>query len=552
LSHYIRISYNIAFSLFLPQFPSATLSLNSFNKIFIHLVGSWVGFDEKKVIDVKGKNLLPSNIQSDRQLNASEKRKIRQTELTSYTNDRKSKKRHQTTSNLSKDPSPITPPPLPLGNFWKESAPKIEYCDIRAGERWTQDCSKSFPQRHTGEPTVSPPVTVNITPTMRLFERRIEPDGHGLKSMKLKGAHGRNEEVPIQEHQNFADAVAKPMYSDIRSIGHTPSSQDLFVGDRHQFHREKSSNIALAQENPSSQDLFVGDRHQFHREKSLNLALAQENANAKTNNDRLARRDLMPSIHLDDHSTPSTLRPRNLENSWKESQRKQQRDQKRAFTEKKTNPFKAFTHDPNDSEKHLEQLSQQTSIIPTPLLAKMKQKSVTSSRTGTRHFSNFRNRRTRARHVRQSHQDVLREKADEQQFRQNQMMTAQQQYEANQNHYQNCYQEQNQIPPSLLPMNKEKIQMPPSLPPMNGWQHPMQHPRDQSYMLGYQQHQHHPPHFDEYHPNPEYPQLLAPERSTSGSRGYPREVQFPISNEPISPSGCVDYHSNFRVYDSEK
>jgi len=492
--------------------------LNSFNKIFIHLVGSWVGFDEKKVIDVKGKNLLPSNIQSDRQLNASEKRKIRQTELTSYTNDRKSKKRHQTTSNLSKDPSPITPPPLPLGNFWKESAPKIEYCDIRAGERWSQDCSKSFPQRHTGELTVSPPVTVNITPTMRLFERRIEPDGRGLQSMTLKGAHGRN------EHQNFADAVAKPMYSDIRSIGHIPSSQDLFVGDRHQFHREKSSN----------------------------LALAQESANAETNNDMLARRDLMPSIHLDDHSTPSTLRPRNLENSWKQSQRKQQRDQKRAFTEKKNNPFKAFTHDPNDSEKHLEQLSQQTSIIPTPLLAKMKQKSVTSSRTGTRHFSNFRNRRTRTRHTRQSHQDVLREKADEQQFRQNQMMTAQQQYEGNQNHYQNCYQEKNQIPPSLLPMNEEKNQMPPSLPPMNGWQHPMQHPRDQSYMLGYQQHQYHPPHFDEYHPNPEYPQLLAPEQSTPGSRGYPREVQFPISNEHTSPSGCVNYHSNFRVYDSEK
>lgn len=479
------------------------------------MVGSWVGFDEKKVIDVKGKNLLPFNVQSDRQLNTSEKRKIRQTEVTSYTNQRHSKKRHQTTSNLSKDPSPITPPPLPLEKFWKEPAPKIEYCDIRAGERWSSGCSKSFPQRYTGELTVSSPLTVNITPTMRLPNRRIEPDGRGWQSTTIKGAHGRNEELPIQEHQTFADAVPKPIYSKRsnfeKSIGHIPLSQELFVEDRYQVHREESSDSALA----------------------------KENANVETKNDMVARRDLMPSIHLDDHSTPSTLRPRNLENSWKQSQRKQQRDQKRAFIEKKTNPFKAFTHDPNDSEKHLEQLIQQSSIIPTPLLAKMKQKSVTSSKIGTRHFSNSWNRRARTRHVTQSHQDVLREKADEQQFCQNQMMVAQQQYEANQNHHQNCYQEQNQMSPSL--------------PPIRGWQHPMQHPRDQSFMLGYQQHQHqhHPPHFDEYYPNPEYPQRLAPERSTPVSRGYPREVQFPISNEPTSPSGCVNYHSNFRVFDSK-
>ena len=553
-------------------------------------MGSKIGFDETKVLDAKG-GLLPPTRKSDKQLKMYDtttpeidvpscvkmkKRKIRQTEVP-YTNQRQSKKSPQTKANPSKDPSPITPPQLPLEKFWKKSAPpKVDDCDFRTDERRSfrrpkltpSDHFESFALRQAGGlPVSSPPV--NITPTMRLQRR-----GSQMQNMTIQGAYGRNKEPPIHVGQNFVDAVAKPMNSEWsgfdNSLGHNPnpSSQDMLAGgggERHQFRTEESSTTTLAQENVNvninaEASTWNASASAGHTDISYNV----------TENDMIARRDMRPSTHADDHSTPSTLRPRNLEAAWKQSQRKQHRTQKRAFTEKKMNPFKSFSHDPNDSEKMLEQLAhQQTSIIPTPLLAKMKQSSATKS--GTRHFSNSQRRTKTARnrrHATQNHQEVLREKAVEQQFYKNQqmMVMTQQQYGANQNHQ--CYQEQGP---------------------------PMQHPQDQSYMFQQPQHLPRSPvphnHFDEYHPNaghlpnaapaPEWstprsraypreqlqqPQYFphspvpnseylpseAPEWNTPRSRGYPREVevQFPIREDHTSPSEYTHSQPQGNFHDS--
>jgi hypothetical protein len=537
---YIDLTSVFSFFLFLSF--SATLPSNSFSKIFITLMGSTIGLDETKVLDVNG-GLLPPNRTSDRQLKISDtttpeidvrscakmkKRKIRQTEVP-YTNQRQSKKSHQTKANPSKDPSPITPPQLPLETFGKKSAPpKIGDCDIRTDERRSfrqpkltpPDQFESFALRHAGGlPVSSPPV--NITPTTRLHRRNILPNGRGsqtqTQNMTIQGAYGRNEEPPIHVDLTFTNAVAKPMNSEWsgfeNSLNHNPSSQDVLAGGGggdHQFHREESYTTTLAQENVNVNaevSTWNASASVGHTDMSYNV----------TENDMIARRDTRPSTHVDEHSTPSTVRPRNLEAVWKQSQRKQHRTQKRAFTEKKMNPFNSFSHDPNDSEKMLEQLAhQQTSIIPTPLLAKMKQSSVTNS--GARHFSNSQRRTKTARnrrHATQNHQEVLREKAVEQQFYKNQqmLMMTQQQYGANQNHH--CYQEQRP---------------------------PMQHSRDQSYM--FQQPQHLPrDHFDEYHPNSRHlPNAApAPEWSTPRSRGYPREQLHQPQYLPHSPVPNAGY-----------
>jgi len=117
------------------------------------------------------------------------------------------------------------------------------------------------------------------------------------------------------------------------------------------------------------------------------------------------------------------------------------------------NPFQTFSHDPNDFERHLEQLSQQSSIIPNPLLAKMKKSSISSFRKGNRRFSTDRNRRgqtMRCRNAKQNPHQILREKACEQQ-EQHEKMMSHQQHIHDQRPFQNCNVDENycSIPSSL-------------------------------------------------------------------------------------------------------
>lgn len=444
------------------HFSSVTLSSNSFNKVYIHLVGTWVGFDETKVLN-NDVGIVRSIEKSGKQMNVSTtipkssllscnqmKRKLRSTGLVSSTSKRQTQKLKQ--MNSSKRPSPITPPPPPsFARNQKESEWKTDDCDFWAGEvskfpTLSQQTPigqhfGSISQQKDEEIPVSFSATMEITPnpTMRLHGAGLGLNVRRSQNMTISDAYSHNEK-PCRENFYSAGAITSHENSERssnfeRSVSDHPPPHGVFINER-----KNESPIAML---PTIAP----------PEKETNVA-----------NQKDTYKDEMLSWNADDCSIHTEARSRPNRNSWKQSRRKQQREQKRAFTERKKNPFESFTHDPNDSEKHLEQLN----LIPSHLLAKMKQKS-TNSRSSACAFSR---RRMRPRNDRQSYQEILKQKAAEQQFCQNQMPT-QHRNEANKISHQYS---------------------PPPPPPMNGgWHYPIQNPiqyspDDQSYFSGYQQH----------------------------------------------------------------
>jgi hypothetical protein len=112
--------------------------------------------------------------------------------------------------------------------------------------------------------------------------------------------------------------------------------------------------------------------------------------------------------------------------SWNQQRRKQQKQQGRAFNNKKDNPFASYQHDPNDAESHLESLCLDTGngdkIIPATELDALLRSSTRnprplldlSSRSNQKERSNQRRRRTFSPHGHVTEQALLRLKADEQ------------------------------------------------------------------------------------------------------------------------------------------
>jgi hypothetical protein len=112
--------------------------------------------------------------------------------------------------------------------------------------------------------------------------------------------------------------------------------------------------------------------------------------------------------------------------SWNQQRRKQQKQQGRAFNQKKDNPFASYQHDPNDAESHLESLCLDTGkgekIIPAVELNALLRSSnrnprplvALSSRSNQKGRSNQRRRRTFSPHRHVTERDLLRLKADEQ------------------------------------------------------------------------------------------------------------------------------------------
>eukprot|EP00934_Nitzschia_sp_Nitz4_P004692 Nitzschia sp. Nitz4//scaffold69_size99277//83618//88411//NITZ4_004647-RA/size99277-augustus-gene-0.30-mRNA-1//-1//CDS//3329556757//4682//frame0 len=106
------------------------------------------------------------------------------------------------------------------------------------------------------------------------------------------------------------------------------------------------------------------------------------------------------------------LRKRAASHEWCNSWRKQQRQQQRAFTSKKDNPFSLFQHDPNDAESFLEDLSSKSrspsqSVIPVNLPKHRKPPGPMWANTRRRRLPRFENQ------YRVSDQELLRRKADE-------------------------------------------------------------------------------------------------------------------------------------------
>lgn len=438
------------------------LPSSSFQKLSVHLVGTWVGFDQVKIIDAMD-TFVSSNersvrlFQNPRAINFEidtlasakiKKRKSRQTEISHCTNQRQSAERYCTAENQVKKPSPITPQPkdrysgIPhpfmtfdqesLREFWEESK---EACETIQSATLPLTPGRSIPFIQPQAEKTS--VSINVTPTMRLPMKKT------LRHMRSSSSMPSN-----FVDQKLGPAITKHGNSGISGLekccGQNAIGQDrLPIGEVYPFAMHESSAVAtLAKEIGETQ------KHSWNEPKSQ--------SDQRTENGMMARRATKTSDQTVDCSPLTTSRQGNLEKIvWNQSRTKQQRSQKRAFTEKKMNPFRTFSHDPNDFERHLEQLSQQSSIIPNPLLAKMKQSSIVSNRKCRHHFSTDRNHRARTarhRYSNKSPRQVLREKAFEQQYQHEKIMSHQEniprhvpsQYP----HQKNCY-----TPQSLLPVN---------------------------------------------------------------------------------------------------
>ena len=443
------------------------LPSSSFQKLFVHLVGTWVGFDQVKIIDAMD-TFVSSNersvrlLQSPRAINLEtyalasakmKKRKSRQTETSHCTNQRQGAKRYCTAENRVKKPSPITPQatdrnsgiPHPymvsnqesLKEFWEESKEACENFQS-ATLPLTPGCSIPFNQPQAENTSVS----INVTPTMRLPMKKT------LRQMRSSSSSMPSNFVDLTKHGNSGISGIE------KWCGQNALGQDrLPTSEIYPFVLHESSVVAsLGKETGETQ------KHTWNEPKSR--------SDQRTKNGMMARRATRTSDQTVDCSPLTTSRKGNLEKSvWNHSRTKQQRFQKRAFTEKKMNPFSTFSHDPNDFERHLEQLSQQSSIIPNPLLAKMKQSSIASNRKCGHHFSTDRNHRARAarhRHSDKNPQQVLREKAFEQQYQHKKIMSHQEnipkhvpsQYP----HQENCYTPQSLIPVKTWQYNVDAFQ----------------------------------------------------------------------------------------------
>jgi hypothetical protein len=111
--------------------------------------------------------------------------------------------------------------------------------------------------------------------------------------------------------------------------------------------------------------------------------------------------------------------------SWNQAKRKQQKSQQRAFGRKTDNPFAFYQHDPNDAESHLDALSSDnkdsSSIIPAQELDALRRKSVSyqrpriaDGRRAVTEQASQKRRRNFSPYGRVSNQELLRMKAAEQ------------------------------------------------------------------------------------------------------------------------------------------
>jgi len=359
----------------------------SFQKLFIHLVGTWVGFDDKLEFDVmvgKQKQLKEISLQDDAPKGAnSKKRKNWQTDTSHQIYQRRDEKPDWTAENKVKKPSPITPQAKDQVSGTFHSRLNAACKNVESTTPRSLDHSVPFMKQIAKNSSTS----VNITPTTHF------PGGGSLRD---------------RQDSICANARGKSHFYPSSTITESKeiSGPEICIrqnGTRQSRMQHESSTIDTITEQPENVQ---------HR----NLQRESE----RTRRSRVVTGRV--GIRSVDYSPPNTFKVVNSEKHvWNRSRTKQQSAQKRAFTEKKMNPFGAFSHDPNDFESHLEHLSKQSSIIPNPLLAKMKQSSIPSNRKSQRHFSTDENRpakTTRYRPLSENPRQILMKKACEHQLQQ--------------------------------------------------------------------------------------------------------------------------------------
>jgi hypothetical protein len=401
-----------------------------FQKLFVHLVGSWVGFDQVKVIDDmvsshESARILESpkvkSLRIDSLASAKMKKRKRCEIEESYVysmNQRQNEIGFCTAKDPVKKPSPITPQT-------KDKNSGIAHAFLTSNQQFYGGfCEASKEASKEAHETVQPttlPLTpgrsgpliqpraemtsssINITPTTRLPKKKT------VRYRRSSSSRNAQESSHLDFRSNFADYNLCSSTTEQGSSGVSCLEKNCVQSARGQGRLE------------------AGEMHPFViREASAVDKLPKEKGEAREFTYDEPRRATENSDNAVSCSFFSPLRQGKLEKMvWNQSRSKQQRSQKRAFTEKKMNPFSTFSYDPNDFERHLEKLSHQSSIIPNPLLAKLKQTSIASNRKSQSHFPTDRRhsaRTSRHRFSNASPHQVLREKAFEQQFHHEKMM----------------------------------------------------------------------------------------------------------------------------------
>ncbi len=410
------------------------LPSNSFEKIFVHLVGTWVGFDQKEIIG--SKTFLPSyrsnvrmyqdpskiNVESD------PKNKKRKCPIESdiFQDRRQNEKRHCTADIQGKEPSPITPQPndrnpgasrTVLATNRQSSAGT--WNESENGDRATASIGLRYstPQERTRGHEM--PLSINDHTTMRV------PKKHTSTFFP-------EQEKKLQRRYSNLDGIISNFAPETLVTPHVNDGRiDVSAPEKH------CRRISRGQYNVSN-----GEIEEFPSYGASSRATPNgrdKRIQKQSGNERMGRFDRSIEFHSSTNESKKLRQDNRGKSIWNQSRQKQQRAQKRAFTEKKMNPFGNFSHDPNDFERHLEHLSQQSSIIPYPLLAKMKQSSIASNGNYQHHFPGDGDRRSRtARHRRLNNQPqhILREKAIEQQSQHEQRMSKRSLYEDGCHHFQ--------------------------------------------------------------------------------------------------------------------
>lgn len=392
------------------------LPSHSFQKIYVHLVGTWVGFDQGKILNVMDSSvssnkmnvtMLQSSPAAFLGVNALARTKKKQSHLagSSYlTNQRHNEKGKHTADNEVKKPSPITPQPKDCNTEMYHPRITTNQQSLEAFCKESKEtCQTIHPAMLPRTPSHHPvpynqpqidkrPDSINVTPTIYF------PIKKTLRHGKSASDLNKNEFLPSGTNHGSSETTVFQECCGKTSCG------------------DKLSTCAL---NLTVPTLARERRTQKPKRQRDQLTENQMIAHQATKTPR-------QSIH---YSPMQNWRHNNPEKKkWSQSRTRQQRDQKRAFTEKKMNPFRTFSHDPNDFERLLEDLSQKSSIIPNPLLAKMKQSSIASNRKSQHHLLTDQSCQAWTVHYRHSNQNlqqVLREKAFEQQFQHEKTLSGQ-------------------------------------------------------------------------------------------------------------------------------
>lgn len=294
----------------------------SFGKIHVHLIGTFVGFDQSIVLNGTGTN-FQQNRQSPEALVTTE----------AGQRDRS----HSFTRNDPMKENLHGSRPFAKGDTQNEQRISPKHLSL------TSQLLK--PLNESNGPNASDP-----SPTITPLKREINT----INTLR------RHEEIFFEE----------------KSLSEIRHSQDIFM-ETSVGHRSCHDRIAMSPRNLGP-DHFLGIARQRHNIASqaspvnvtpiMNQGIGRVRPHRFELPGRSVPQDTVTSpLQADDFTVASIARNGNLQQDrakWDRVKKKQENHQKRAFTKKGENPFVDYRHDPNDAEALLEGFSHRSGIIP--------------------------------------------------------------------------------------------------------------------------------------------------------------------------------------------